>query len=537
MALIKCPECGKEISDKAASCPNCGFPISETKAPQKEREVELMGRMKARTEGENIEIYLDGNLLFREQFRDFTLLYNKEVTDELGSTQLKVAFSSPRYDRPFKICEKISSPRYRNAKDFAKEVAEKYFRKSYVVDWRLVEEYAREHCEKVDAIEPVKAVTETGNYSENSSQNAQNTEKTDRRNDDSFLASCGFTIAMLLLFCPIGLFTMWKYKHFSKGGRIAWTVVIALIVPLSMFCIADWNKTSSYSIKSQNETEELAQTVKENTEEAAKAENIFTEKAEQKTDPEIEEKYTLYENNGILVEADGFLSATKTNKISLHIENTSSKSYGVSSHAYAINGIMAGSDQYGFESIDVAPGKMANSSLELKDDWEGTDFFNDYQISKVNSFDILLWAYDNDKSYKSFDSGQIHVNVSDSGNEESPVFADAVNIYDSNGIKVDFLSKRGNEFTFCITNNTGKYFTFDADNISYNDFTSSDVDYNLYNEYILDGCKLVINVKPDNDFLEENGIKEVTKIDFSLKIRPLDDYSNEYSTDIFSVGW
>lgn len=24
MALIKCPECGKEISDKALSCPNCG---------------------------------------------------------------------------------------------------------------------------------------------------------------------------------------------------------------------------------------------------------------------------------------------------------------------------------------------------------------------------------------------------------------------------------------------------------------------------------------------------------------------------------
>lgn len=26
MALIKCPECGKEISDKASSCPNCGCP-------------------------------------------------------------------------------------------------------------------------------------------------------------------------------------------------------------------------------------------------------------------------------------------------------------------------------------------------------------------------------------------------------------------------------------------------------------------------------------------------------------------------------
>jgi len=27
MALIKCSECGKEISDKAASCPHCGCPM------------------------------------------------------------------------------------------------------------------------------------------------------------------------------------------------------------------------------------------------------------------------------------------------------------------------------------------------------------------------------------------------------------------------------------------------------------------------------------------------------------------------------
>lgn len=29
MALIKCPECGKEISDKAKYCINCGCPLSE----------------------------------------------------------------------------------------------------------------------------------------------------------------------------------------------------------------------------------------------------------------------------------------------------------------------------------------------------------------------------------------------------------------------------------------------------------------------------------------------------------------------------
>jgi hypothetical protein len=27
MALIACPECGKEVADKAPTCPNCGVPI------------------------------------------------------------------------------------------------------------------------------------------------------------------------------------------------------------------------------------------------------------------------------------------------------------------------------------------------------------------------------------------------------------------------------------------------------------------------------------------------------------------------------
>lgn len=30
MALIKCPECSKEISDQSVSCPNCGYPVKQT---------------------------------------------------------------------------------------------------------------------------------------------------------------------------------------------------------------------------------------------------------------------------------------------------------------------------------------------------------------------------------------------------------------------------------------------------------------------------------------------------------------------------
>ena len=31
MALISCPECGKQVSDAAQSCPDCGFPVGKSK--------------------------------------------------------------------------------------------------------------------------------------------------------------------------------------------------------------------------------------------------------------------------------------------------------------------------------------------------------------------------------------------------------------------------------------------------------------------------------------------------------------------------
>jgi len=30
MGLIKCPECGRQVSDQAAACPQCGYPIRKT---------------------------------------------------------------------------------------------------------------------------------------------------------------------------------------------------------------------------------------------------------------------------------------------------------------------------------------------------------------------------------------------------------------------------------------------------------------------------------------------------------------------------
>lgn len=41
MALIKCPECGNEISDKATKCPECGCILKEEEHVLKEEEKNL----------------------------------------------------------------------------------------------------------------------------------------------------------------------------------------------------------------------------------------------------------------------------------------------------------------------------------------------------------------------------------------------------------------------------------------------------------------------------------------------------------------
>ena len=44
MALIVCPECGKEISDSAESCPFCGKPLKSTRAKLLSEDAVIAGR-------------------------------------------------------------------------------------------------------------------------------------------------------------------------------------------------------------------------------------------------------------------------------------------------------------------------------------------------------------------------------------------------------------------------------------------------------------------------------------------------------------
>ncbi len=44
MSLIKCPECGKDISDQAASCPQCGYPMQRSTSGSLASELDALVR-------------------------------------------------------------------------------------------------------------------------------------------------------------------------------------------------------------------------------------------------------------------------------------------------------------------------------------------------------------------------------------------------------------------------------------------------------------------------------------------------------------
>lgn len=77
MALIKCPKCGKEMSDRAASCPQCGMTMEEIKAAMGEkalndaRETSQIPLSQLSTESKRVDIYIDGELFYTTELSGF----------------------------------------------------------------------------------------------------------------------------------------------------------------------------------------------------------------------------------------------------------------------------------------------------------------------------------------------------------------------------------------------------------------------------------------------------------------------------------
>lgn len=66
MALITCPECHGQVSDKAAVCPHCGYPLERTEREKEQLVSELTGVLKAKIDTDTAD---QGHPLTKEEIR------------------------------------------------------------------------------------------------------------------------------------------------------------------------------------------------------------------------------------------------------------------------------------------------------------------------------------------------------------------------------------------------------------------------------------------------------------------------------------
>lgn len=66
MALITCPECHGQVSDKAAACPHCGYPLERAERETEQLVSELTGVLKAKIDTDTAD---QGHPLTKEEIR------------------------------------------------------------------------------------------------------------------------------------------------------------------------------------------------------------------------------------------------------------------------------------------------------------------------------------------------------------------------------------------------------------------------------------------------------------------------------------
>ncbi len=313
----------------------------------------------------------------------------------------------------------------------------------------------------------------------------------------------------------------------GKDKRKALTIIIIAVIIVALIGIGSENsKKSKENSDIIKETEQVSTTEAEQNNELEESNQTTQQEDSLKNQDVVSiENTCIYNENNVSIYATGIEEGLLSYDIGIYIENNSTLNLGFNARAYGVNGVMTGNNIYEMD-CDIAAGKKTNATINID-----KSFLKDNNIDTIGYIDVLFWAYDNDQVFKSFDTGQVQIQTSNYSNTQAN-YVTGDTIYNQNGIKIDRIANDGDSATYAILNTTGNYFDFDVENITINDFTSSDIDYDLMSVITLNGCQSIFKIKPSDDFMSANGIGKIEKIEFSLNIRPLEDYMQEWKTEL-----
>lgn len=130
MALISCPECGKEISDQAISCPHCGMPMEknnpkenpafEAVAPEQKPESVVVAKEQAKPEKSKYGVWI---LIMIAAFGLFLILLKScgsSSDSSSGNSYKGGSYSSYNTSEDAKVCAKDAVKQVLNSPSTAK---------------------------------------------------------------------------------------------------------------------------------------------------------------------------------------------------------------------------------------------------------------------------------------------------------------------------------------------------------------------------------------------------------------------------------
>lgn len=295
-------------------------------------------------------------------------------------------------------------------------------------------------------------------------------------------------------------------KRPKKLEGVAMVAVASLVILVASACLVSGDSTATPDPATPAQTE-------------VKKEDYDTSEKQEKTDVSPVSQSgqvkaaTIYTGHNTIVKTKESEAASVT----FYFENNSKTNLSFCVYAYSVNGIMMAYCNEYDTYTEVAAGKKASGTLDIPSEWLDIN-----GIDEIKQIKVHFWAYG--ESMKEFETGIIELPV-DGG--ESVDYTPGNALYNKDGIFIWALDDDNYDAIFAIRNDRKKYFDFDLENVSVNDWTQ---EANLieYKTEVFPGCVAAYGIDFDQDKLAKDDIEQIKKVDFGLDIRPKGDYFSNF---------
>jgi hypothetical protein len=319
-------------------------------------------------------------------------------------------------------------------------------------------------------------------------------------------------------------------------------VLCALLVSCAKACggadknSEDSTKQGTVSTSSTDESSVVGK-VQNNSDENSSSDSVADDSSndsvtDESSNEEIDQEadQIIYDDNDIKITYKGYTQAGLFQSASFNflIENNSDKDISVTSENVSVNDYTVSNFLY----ERIGANKKSNSGVEL---YDSVLKLND--IETIGKIEFNLKFTDPNTYDTLFTSDKIIITL-DENADLGGIPENSQSLYEQDGISVYYVKNTGGTWysdegiKFYIQNDTDKNIVVSADNVTVNDFT---MDHSLFYASVESHKRTNDTLEIWSSELEDNGITDINKVDFTLRCYDSDTYDDIWETDTITI--